>query len=352
MRKVETALAAAGAFWRWWRDEMAGLIPERLRRRVSQARGRTIIAFGPDDAIDIVEERDGRILHRERLAPESRPLLAALPQPVVRLDASAGLRSLMTLPLAAERNLAQVVSFELERRTPFKRDEICYAHRIAKRDPAAQRLLIEVTIVQRPVVDRVLALLRGFGVEPTSLEVAGADRTEAVSPNLLGGRTGRRGPGLPDLALAALGALTLLLGATALLLPLIRAHMTEAGLEAEIAALTPAADETRKLENEIAALAQESGFLVARRAARPTATEIIDVLTRLLPDEVYLVELHLAGVQLQIIGTAPSASRTISLIARAPGLADARFEAQVTQDQRSGREQFDIAAHVLPEAVR
>lgn len=347
-------LSALGVFWGWWCDEIKGLVPERLRRALSDARGRTVIALAADETIEVVVERDGCTLSRVSIDP-ARALPAALPRlhrPILRLPAAAGLRTMMILPLAAERNLRQVVTFELERRTPFKRDEICYAHRVVKREPAAQRLIIEVTIVQRPIIDRALAVLRSLDLEPGAIEVAGADRTEAVSPNLLDAQMARRSARLPDLALAGLGLVVLVLGVAALALPLVRAHQTESELEAEVATLKPAAEASRKLEAEISALTHEASFLATQREQRPAATTIIDALTHLLPDDTYLTELHLAGSQVQIAGTGPSASRAITLLARSPGFADAKFNSQVTQDPLTAREQFDITAHPAPAALQ
>jgi general secretion pathway protein L len=345
-------LPSVGDLWRWWRGEIEGLVPQDLRRMLNGARDRTVIALAVDETIEIVAERDGRAFSRVSIDPgrsdDGRRFLAGLHQPILRLQAAVGLRTMMTLPLAAERNLRQVVTFELERRTPFKRDEICYAHRVVKRDAAAQRLIIEVTIVQRPIIDRALALLRSLDVEPGSIEVAGADRTEAVSPNLLEAQTARRSARWPELALAGLCLAVAGLGAAALVLPLVRAHATASALEAEVAALKPAAEASRTLEAEVGALSQEAGFLAAQRAARPTATAIIDALTHLLPDDIYLTALHLDGSQLQITGTGPSASRAITLLARSADFADAKFSSQVTQDQRTAREQFDITAHAAP----
>src|SRR5262249_49242104 len=130
----------------------------------------------------------------------------------LRLPAQDVLHTTISLPLAAERNLAQVVDFEFERRTPFKRAEACYAFRPLRRDAAGQRLLAALTVAPRRAVDQALATARRLGIEVTSIDAAPGPG-EPASPNLLGpnilGTTARRGRATSSGAVAGLALLAL-----------------------------------------------------------------------------------------------------------------------------------------------
>ncbi|MBV8651170.1 MAG: hypothetical protein JO255_06860, partial [Alphaproteobacteria bacterium] len=191
---LATHLPLLSNAWRWWTGELAASVPASLRHYLTGARGRLVLQIQGDGIGEILRESATR---REVLG--TLDLLAAAPAEIagllrtigggrgiaLRLPADAALRTTLSLPLAAQRNLAQVVSFELERRTPFKRADTYHAFRLLRRDPAAQRLTVELTVAPRRVVDEALAVAQRLGIEAACVEAAGADRSETVSPNLL-----------------------------------------------------------------------------------------------------------------------------------------------------------------------
>src|SRR5579863_8096463 len=136
---------------RWWLDELASLVPGELRRRVASLRSRLLLVVDKSGAYLAAETGDRReALGRVDLQagePESvRRLIAAAPQGgrhlasavVVCLPAERALRTTVSLPLAAERNLDQVVGFEFERLVPFKREDVHYACQIVQRNKTAR----------------------------------------------------------------------------------------------------------------------------------------------------------------------------------------------------------------------
>ena len=57
------------------------------------------------------------------------------------------------MPAATEENLAQVLSFEMDRLTPFRADEVYFDHRVVGRDAAAATLAVLVAVARRDIVD-------------------------------------------------------------------------------------------------------------------------------------------------------------------------------------------------------
>ncbi len=341
--------------WRWWVGELTATVPSSLRQYLTGARGRFVLIMQGDGIGEIARESASR---REVLG--TLDLLATAPTDIagllgtigagrgiaLRLPADAALRTTLSLPLPAQRNLAQVVSFELERRTPFKRADTYHAFRLIKRDPAAQRLTVELTVVPRRVVDEALAAARRLGIDTACVEIAGADRSETVSPNLLGARARRTTLSASGIVLAGLTLLAVLLGGAAVAVPLYRAHLTVESLAASVAEVKRAADESQALQKQIDAQAGESGFLAGRKRSAPEISEILDALTRLLPDDTWLTELRVKGNEIEITGLSLSASSVIGLIDRSPDFANPSFRSPVMQDPRTSHEQFNIAAQL------
>src|SRR5215510_5679277 len=105
-------------FFAWWFGQLAELLPQGLRRSAPTAVDAMVIKpFGP--------------LGRFGLGAKD---LAELPRAtgratVLRLVEQDVLGKTVTLPLAAERELDQVLGFEMDRETPFKAEEIYWNHR-------------------------------------------------------------------------------------------------------------------------------------------------------------------------------------------------------------------------------
>ncbi|MBV8652784.1 MAG: PilN domain-containing protein, partial [Alphaproteobacteria bacterium] len=169
---------------------------------------------------------------------------------------------------------------------------------------------------------------------------------ETVSPNLLGRQARRNALSAPGIALAGLALLALLLGAAAIAVPLYRAHLAVDGLATTVADLKREADESQALQKQIEAQLGESGFLAGRKRSAPVISEILDALTRLLPDDTWLTQLRVRGDEIEITGLSLSASSVIGLIDRSPDFANPSFRSPVMQDPRTSHEQFNIAAQL------
>ncbi len=361
MPRLHTAfLPSLQAAWRWWSGELVGLVPRPLRQRLLGRPGRLVLVIGEADAATFVLQGADReeALAQVDLAPGKldgfRQVLAAIRSRfpgaaaavAVRMPAEAALRTTMSLPLAAQANLAQVVSFELDRRTPFKSDEIYYTHRLVKRDNAAQRLVVELTVVPRTAIDDIVSLAERLDLDLGIVEVASPDPRVGASGNLLPTRPQPFTARLPDMALAGLAGLAVILACTALAIPLYRAHATAAALSLQLAEAKRQADESIRLQKEIEAEIQESGFLGMRKRQSASVSEALDALTRLLPDDTYLTEVEISNGDVQISGITASASTILGLLDQSQRFSDAVFRSPVIQDQRTSREQFNIGVKI------
>jgi general secretion pathway protein L len=343
------------AAWRWWSGEIASLVPRSLRQSLAGGRGRQVLVLAADGTAEFVQQGAGREetlaridLDATRLS-EARDILAAVRQrrgagAALRLPAETALSATMALPLAAEANLAQVVAFELDRRTPFKHEEVYHSQRVLQRDVAAKRLSVQLTVVPRRVVDEALALAERLGIALDRVEVTGDP-----SANLLPARPQPFAARLPSVAFGVLALLAAVLAGAAGFIPLERAHRAATALGAEVAESKRLAEESLRLQKEIDAEIQESGFLAARKRQVPSASEILYAVTHMLPDDTWLSELEVSAGELRVTGYAESASAILGLIDQSPRFANGTFRSPVTQDQRVKREQFNIAARVAPE---
>jgi hypothetical protein len=123
-----------------------------------------------------------------------------------------------------------------------------------------------------------------------------------------------------------------------------------AGLEQRLADLPD-------LRNRIEALRAQARFFADDRNSRPSPLLVLEVLSRLLPDTVWLTDASLDGRELSISGLAEDASALIPLVERAPEFEQTRFLSPSTRvtvsDPVGGErqvERFALRAVVDPAA--
>ena len=74
--------------------------------------------------------------------------------------------------------------------------------------------------------------------------------------------------------------------------------------------------------------------------------EIMDELTRILPDDTWITRLDMKGSELQIQGQSSSAAAVIPLIESSSILQNPSFRSPVTQAPRSEDERFHLSAEI------
>lgn len=366
-QRLAIALAFARRFFRWWLAELAFLVPPLLRRRlgaddvlvVALDAGQAILSHEtagkacvlgdvPAEATPAASAQVQKLLDR---VPGLRQRFAAGRVPVaLRLPPGQALRTQVILPLAAEANLRQALAFQLDRRTPFQADTVHFAHRIVRRDEAAKQLDVELAVVPRGVVAAAITTGRGLGLRPSAVEVAAPTPDGAPSGNLLpeDERPRRRPATLMVRAAIAAAAVAVL---AALYQPLYGAQRTAHELQRQMQAGRELALRGRKLKDEVDKLAEAEQFLVGGKRETPSATEILFELTRVLPDDTWVNDLHIGAGEIRIGGFSKSASTVIKLLEQSGAFASPQFRAAVTQDQASGREKFEITAKIAKRSL-
>lgn len=348
------------AFTSWWAKELIALLPSRLREQIrSRARVLRVDFDGTTAVFTLREPAGDRRIADLPVGPNARApgetaeaIKAACGHATeidVRLATARVLHRSLTLPLAAEKNLREVLAFEMDRHTPFKAEYVYYDFAVLGRDPAGHHLRAALTLVPRKDVDPLLGMLRQEGLEPSALRVGdgeqGGEKLNLLPVECRGRRVSARG--WPDRALATLAVFLL---STAVALPFVQKMNAAARLERQVDAARQealAADEVRK---ELEQRAAEERLLIAKRRERPSVIQVLDELTRLLPDSTWLNRLELSNGRVRLRGESADASGLATLIEHSALLRDASFDATVTRDARTEQERFVLSATAVPSA--
>lgn len=352
----------AGGFLAWWGRSLAAWLPARWRAALGFGRDRLLLA-DLGDALQLRLESDdgvrGAVIQdlgvlpaagdlgraEDPLQPLLNPVIADVPRWLV-LPATAGLRRRMTLPAAAAERLRDVVSFEIDRQTPFSADAVAFDARILGRRASDGQLDVELVAVPRASLQPRLDALG-----PLAGTLAGIDLADSAGVplrvNLLSPAQRRqrvdswRGW---NWALAAVALVALTAGLWQVLANRrAAADAFEQAVEARAGDARRAAMQRQRLEDAVAG----QTFLDRARAGRPSAIEVIDELSRRLPDSTYLEKLAIENDKLLLIGLSNEASALPgrlegSRLWKAPALTGA-----VQPDPRTRRDRFTLTADLV-----
>jgi general secretion pathway protein L len=341
-------------FFAWWFGQLAELLPQGLRRTALTAVDAMVIKpIGPlgrgIEAVAIGLRRNGRETPLGRFGLGATDL-AELPRAigrttVLRLSEPDVLGKTLSLPLAAERELNQVLGFEMDRETPFKPEEIYWNHRIEGADRQNGRLSVRLVLLPKANLVPLLTALGRFGIRPRRAEIADGPDAGAYLP--LEGDGGRAHH--PSNRLMWLAAVCCaVLGVAVVATPFVRQEVALASLEQQIAVGRATATEADTLRQEIDRLAGSADYIESERdkAGRPLV--VLAAATRVIPDDTYLTEMELQKRKVTLTGRSAAAARLIGPLAADGTFRNPGFTAPVTRVEALHTELFTINSEVAP----
>ena len=342
------------AFWSWWSGELRGMLPPRVRRALMPRAQHLFLELDGTELVmsqgtaqnkaeltryelDQAGETPLQLSAQDELHQRARELVLCLPQDKV-------LARSLTLPLAAEENLREVLSFEMDRQTPFTAEQVYYDFSIVARSSAERTLTVDLVLATRRMLDELLARLDQHGLHPDRVTINCGESGGFAAVNLLPAGNRQRKAITPQLVNLALGALTLLLLVGAVSLPLLNKRQQIEALEPLLETASAKAEEARRLRKEVDQLTANSRFLTDKKRSSRPVLELLDELTRILPDDTWITRLDIKGSELEIQGQSASAAALIPLIESSSILQNPRFRSPVTQIPRSDVERFHLSA--------
>ena len=351
---------------RWWLAELSALLPVPLRRggryrghalriavertrigvsRVDSGRVRELGEASFDDGGELSAHDCERLdAMTARLRPEDREVEIVL-APELSLVKD------VELPAAAEENLRQVLGFEMQRFTPFRAADVHYDCEVTERDEGTLR--VRLAVVPKGVVDRATKWLSGWVLEfaprhrahRESIPLAASSGSLAFvfrDPRCRARRTG--------VLHASLLALTVVLAAAAVAIPLVheQRHLDE--LEIRLDEARRAADAASAVGREVDRLRTEAQFLADRARNRVSLVVLLEELSARLPDSAWVFRLSLSEGQVHLHGSSTAAATLIAVLEDSGRLANVRFASPVVREGGTGRDRFHIAAGIVAPA--
>lgn len=353
VRRYGTGTAS---FLVWWRQALVGWLPARWRVLLGLAQDRLLLSPQGDELRLQWQNLNG--LHEVARLP--LPLqdaelekvlgnrLSALPRWLL-LPPGMVLRRGMLLPAAAAERLRDVVGYEVDRQTPFNAAAVRFDARLLKRREDGQ-LEVELVAVPRPAFEESLAGLGGLAgalVGVDALDAGGVPLGVNLLPHEQ--RRSRSNPMRSwNLVLAAVALVALVAIAWQVL---DNRRDAAATFSAQVDARAAEARKVAMQRDRLRDIVDGARFLDQTRASRPTTVEVIDEVSRRLPDNTYLEKLAIEGDRLLLIGLSPEASALVgkmegSRLWKSPALSGA-----LQPDPRTRRDRFSLTADLVGNAA-
>ena len=368
------------AFWRWWSGQLVPLIPAGPRNAMRRRRLWPILAFESDAAVLFVPQvTNGTLAFAEAaripvsedlpgIAKAGRAAIDALPRGpyagnttpgkiVVALPPDQVLRKTITLPAAVEENLKQVLAYDLDRHTPFKPEEVYFDAVIVGRDVAKHEIRVDWAAALKTAVDQARRRAESWGaavVGVTPEAPTGAAALAGTKLNLLpdaerpDDSTQRRWNFWIPIALVAAVAFV----ATALPLWQKRGYAIALAQVAE--GQRARADASNTLREQLDQLTGEYNFALQRKYAFGSAVQVVEDITKLLPDDTWLTQFEMKSTtkgkeahrEILVRGESANAGRLVSLLEDSKLFEQAAPRSPTTKIQPGPGEIFDLGAQL------
>ncbi len=364
-------------FWRWWTAELAPLMPAAPRSAIQRRRMRPILDFGDGEVVLWRPEiADGAFrmikVATIPLAGDSaatgaagRAALAALgssaqggslaPRVVVALPLRQVLRKELVLPAAVEQNLRQTLAYDLDRHTPFRADQVYFDAIVTGRDATKKTIRVDWTAALKTVVDGARRQAEAWGATVVAV-LPGPVASNLPRLNLLpldarpASIAWRRWQVWAPMALVAVLAIA------AVIVPLVqkREYAIELQRQSELARVQ--AEAASVIRREFERLEGEFNYPLARKYAYPPTVQVLDDVTRLLPDDTWLTQMEMKTTtkgkdtqrELFLRGESANGGKLISLLEDSKLVEQAALRSSTTKLQPGPGEVFDLGAQIKP----
>ena len=343
-------------FLLWWGYELKSLLPQRWRALFADGAQELLLdanaseisvwrqagerctecgRIARDGAVE--DQRSEFARMRERMDDENLRVFYCVP-------AQRTLRRELNLPIAAEDKLRQVLSFEMDRQTPFKADQVYFDYRVVQRDLTAKNLRIDLYVVPRAQLDQELAALSAPGIALDGVDCwrsgTGSARTGL---NLLPQERRVRRINRRLRLNLALGAAALVLFVIAGWMFLGNRQTALDAMQAEVDKAKVDAKQTAILSKRLKDNAVSASYLYRLKHETPSMTSMLADLTRRLPEDTFLERLTVDEKgKVEVQGQSGNANKLIEGLQKSEILDNAAFIGTVQPDARTKKDRFTM----------
>lgn len=358
------------AFLNWWGGELYSLVPGRWRGRLVAPRPRLWLLSAADDlglsvwrggaqpeGLDTLGAGEDLAALRQRWQTHLASFVDGPPEVCLLLSDDVVLDAPVDLPLAVESNLTQAVAYQLDQLTPFRADQVWHDFRVLARDLDNARLKLDLRLVPKARIDALFDRLEAIGIRPHVVDVAPAgieldDELHGSGFNLLPAERRRSYINRRTRLNWGLGAGLVAAMALVMFVSLQARSNGVEQLRAEVDSLRSQAESVLVLQRELEDALDAANFLAEHRSGQPVVMHVLDELTRVLPNDMWLQSVTIREQELTLQGQGNGSQRLIELVNGSSLFSETAFRGPVNIDPSTGQERFNATAIITPWGIQ
>lgn len=333
-------------FLHWWGEGLYAGLPVKIRKLFQSSLPNLILQLHDGNRLEVVWQQDGKLLPRGVFSLQDMRLFLAdvLPKPaqhkpykvMLRLGKNQVLQLQHYFPEAVKDNLRQVVSYQLDRLTPFTTDNALFDARLTKHDKLRKEICADIYVTPKLLVEKLSQQLQEAGIK----QIQQVSVVDVPDINLLQlASTGIQSRGSKVAIYFVISALLI-----ALLAPLAYQWRKLDKINAALAELRHSSTEQMAMRDKLLEAGDALKFLEEKRKTSPVALDVVEKLSSLIPEHTWLDQLTIDGKTLEISGESGKALSLIDVLENAPEFANVRFKSPVVRNKDNGRDRFQIEA--------
>ena len=372
------------AFWRWWMGQLAPLVPAAPRAAFKRRMLRPVISFAQDAAtLWMPRTTNGALAYAATahipLAGDAaavqqagRAVIDTLPRVaygagpaavkiVVALPPGQVLRKQIRLPAAVEQDLRQTLTYDLDRHSPFKPDEIYFDAAVVGRDAQKGEIRVDWAAALRSAVADARRRADSWGATVVAItpDAPGADGPVTAGGSRLNLLPHADRPAVAwwrrwrlwvPLAVVAIVALI------SVVLPIWQKRGYVIALSQNTEQVRLQADASSALRQQLETMTGDYNYVLGKKYGFPSQVQVLDDVTKLLPDDTWLTQLEVKSApkgkeprrELLLRGESANAGRLVSLLEDSKVFVEAAPRSPTTKIQPGPGEIFDLGAQVAP----
>jgi general secretion pathway protein L len=268
------------------------------------------------------------------------------PRIQVEIDPELLLIREVRLPLAAKRNLREVIGYEMDRLSPFEADEVYYHFTPGIQNGSGEWLVGQLIVAQKKRLDPWYQLLAQLGITIEKVTLLDDGVSLTLKPRQHG-RTQSR-----NRSSKLLWTLSAMLLAVAMVSAVWQQRQIVVDLQHKMQVARQSATQSMRLEEQLSQRREAVGMVLAQREDYLTMSDLLLELTRLIPTTSWLRRVKLTSKELILTGLSDQASELIAILERSPLFESVRFKSPVVRDRRSGKESFDLTLKLTQEGEK
>jgi len=378
--RVHTLARRTGlsGFWRWWIGQLATIVPSGLSHALERRRMRPVLVFDAQEASlwqPTLARGRPAMKRSATISLSGEPAMVASAGrsallPMLRGTRGAGggrgvivalaprdvLRKSVRLPSAVEENLRQALAYDLDRHTPFKPDELYFDAVVVGRDAVRNEIVVDLASARRTAIDPAIKHAAAWGATVSAVVPEAPSHAASSQLNLLPPDARPLQSNWQRLRIWIPIVLLIILVGAAILIPLWqkRASAIASNTLADQARGQAAVSEA--LRQDLEARAGDYNFALMRKYAFPSTVQVIDDVSRLLPDDTWLTQFELKSVargkdaqrEVLLRGETANAGRLVGVFEESQLFTQAAPRSPTTKIQPGPGEIFDLGAQLKP----